>query len=162
MESTLSNEHKDYLHALYLLLRTAPIMPSHRYTTFEAAACVLPSLSLGAKHANSPEPFACVCGAKYLPRAHRWARRERTEQIFASVVPLNRDTMLSYFYEIDPVRLAIAEIADDCIVEWPDGVPVPSELKKGHIDSTDGKIEVPWTELQIAAVYWAPRAPNSA
>ncbi len=162
MENTLSDKQKDYLHALYLLLRTAPITPSRRYTAFESAACDLPTLFEGVTHTESPEPFACVCGAKYLPRAHRWARRERTEQIFKSAIPLSRDDLLSYFYRIDPVRLAIAEIADDCVVEWPDGVPVPAELKKGHIDSTEGKIEVMWTQLQIAAVYWAPQAPNSA
>lgn len=59
--------------------------------------------------------------------------------------------MLSHFYGTDPVRLAIAEIADDCTVEWPDGVPVPAELKKGYRDSLDGKLEVMWTEAQIAA-----------
>lgn len=162
MKCSLSNEQKDYLHSLYMILRTAPLTPQCRYRAFEAAACDLPTLSEGGTHTKSPEPFACVCGVKYLPRAHRWARRERTEQIFASAVPFSRDDLLSYFYRIDPVRLAIAEIADDCIVEWPDGVPVPAELKKGHIGSTDGKIEVAWTELQIAAVYWAPQAPNSA
>lgn len=162
MASTLSNEHKDYLQALYLLLRTAPITPNHRFTAFEAAACVLPPLSVRTKHTNSPQPFACVCGANYLPRAHRWARRERTEQLFKCAVPMERDPMLSYFYEIDPARLALAEDADDCVVEWPDGVPVPAELKKGYVDSTDGKIEVMWTELQIAAAYCAQQASNSA
>ena len=70
--------------------------------------------------------------------------------------------MLSYFYAIDPARLALAEIADDCVVEWPDVVPVPAELKKGRIDSTDGNIEVMWTELQIAAAYCAQQTSNSA
>ena len=162
MANTLSDKQKDYLHALYVLLRTAPLTLQSRCKAFEAAACELPPLWASGKRGDTPEPFACICGAKYLPRAHRWERRERTEKIFGSLAPMQRDAMLSYFYGIDPVRLAIAEIADDCIVEWPDGVPVPAELKKGHIDSTDGKIEVAWTEVQIAAAYWAPRASDSA
>ena len=151
MKCPLSNEQKDYLHALYTLLRTAPLTPQCRYRAFEAAACELPPLHVSGKLDDAPEPFVCIGSAKHLPRAHRWARRERTEEIFKCAVPMNRDAMLVHFYGTDPVRLAIAELADDCTVEWPDGVPVPAELKKGYTDSLDGKLEVMWTEAQIAA-----------
>lgn len=153
MASTLSNEQKDYLHALYMLLRTAPLTPQCRYRAFEAAACELPPLQVSGRGDEAPKPFVCICSARHLPRAQRWVRRERTEEIFKCAVPMKRGAMLSYFYGTDPVRLAIAEIADDCTVEWPDGVPVPAEFKKGYTDSPDGKLEVMWTEVQIAA-YW--------
>jgi hypothetical protein len=153
MICTLSNKQMDYLHALYLILHTAPLTPQSRYRAFEAAACELPPLRLSRKDVNVPAPFVCICGAKHLARAQRWARRERTEEIFKCAVPMKRDTMLSHFYGTDPVRLAIAEIADDCTVEWPDGVPVPAELKKDYTDSLDGKLQVMWTEAQIAACW---------
>ena len=155
MASTLSNEQRDYLHALYLLLRTAPLTPECRYRVFEAAACDPPPFRASEISASAPEPLVCLCGGKRLPRAHRWVRREKTNFIFECAVPLERDAMLSHFYEIDMVALAIAEDADDCILDWPDWVPVPAELKKDHIDSEDGKLEVMWTEVQIAASYWA-------
>ena len=49
MASTLSNEQKDYLHALYMLLRTAPLTPQCRYRAFEAAACELPPLHVSGR-----------------------------------------------------------------------------------------------------------------
>ena len=150
MTCTLSNEQKDFLYALYLLLRTAPLVPQSRYRAFEAAACDLPQYnneSLG----DALSPFLCICGAKHSPRAYRWMRRERTEQIFKCAVPMKRDAMLLCFYEYDKVTLAMAEDADECSVEWPDGVPVPAELKKGYTFPEDGAIESTWTEAQLAA-----------
>lgn len=153
MSCNLAEDQKNFLYALYLMLRSAPLTAHGRYRTFESAAGDLQPWHIDGISLKALEQLVSTRSAKGLRRAHRMARKERAERIFDAGAPMERDPMLAYFYENDVVTLVTAEEnAQDGIAHWSAAIPVPIERLKGGSYSTYAtKLDVVWAAGQLAA-----------
>ena len=152
MACDLLEDQKDFLYSLYLLLKSAPLKPHGRYRAFEAAAGDLQPWHIEGISVKALEQLVTTRSAKGLRRAHRLARKERAARIFDCDAPMERDDMLSYFYDNDIVTLVTAEEnAEDGVARWSSTIAVPAERLKGGTYSTYAtKADVVWAAQQLA------------
>ena len=153
MACNLPEDQKEFLYSLYLLLKSAPLTPHGRYRAFEAAAGDLQPWHIEGISLKALEQLVAKRSAKGLRRAHRMARKERAIRIFDCHTPMEREDMLSYFYDNDVVTLVTAEEnAEDGVAHWSAAIPVPAERLRGGTYSTYAtKVDVLWAAQQLAA-----------
>jgi hypothetical protein len=152
MACNLLEDQKKFLYALYLLLKIAPLTPHGRYRAFEAAAGDMQPWHIEGISVKALEQLVSTRSAKGLRRAHRMARKERAVRIFDCDAAMERDDMLSYFYDNDVVTLVTAEEnAEDGVTHWSTAIAVPAERLKGGSYSTYAtKSDVVWAAEQLA------------
>lgn len=149
---TVDHETGEFLYTIYNLLFNANIDFYIKQRTFETAANSKNSWRVVSISKNAIQHIIKHKNAKGLQRGHLLQRSLRSDYLFKREHPLNKDELLSYFFEHDTVALITKEENDKSgTSHWSDLVPVPEDLfTAGSFSIYLRKSkEIPWIETLI-------------